>query len=195
MNVHAIETHYAGCRFRSRIEARWAVFFDALRLRWEYEREGFQLSTGWYLPDFWLPEIGPGGAWIEIKGERPTKREEALCMELACATHRPVYLFSGAIPTPGELLIDDDAALLFDSNGTDGTDPSYMRWDLGHQWCECIACGRLGIHFEARAARLGCGHIPGDRGHAPATPRLVAALTAARSARFDCGHPIHPGGR
>lgn len=26
----ALETRYAGCRFRSRIEARWAVFFAAL---------------------------------------------------------------------------------------------------------------------------------------------------------------------
>lgn len=27
-----IETWYASCRFRSRLEARWAVFFDTLRL-------------------------------------------------------------------------------------------------------------------------------------------------------------------
>lgn len=28
--IRAIETRYAGCRFRSRLEARWAVFFDHL---------------------------------------------------------------------------------------------------------------------------------------------------------------------
>ncbi len=37
----AIETLYKGYRFRSRLEARWAVFFDALGLKWEYEKEGF----------------------------------------------------------------------------------------------------------------------------------------------------------
>ncbi len=28
--IKAIETRYKGYRFRSRLEARWAVFFDAL---------------------------------------------------------------------------------------------------------------------------------------------------------------------
>ncbi len=38
-NVKALETHYRGWRFRSRIEARWAVFFDALGISWDYELE------------------------------------------------------------------------------------------------------------------------------------------------------------
>jgi hypothetical protein len=34
------------------------VFFDALGLDWEYEREGYDLgAAGWYLPDFWLPSL------------------------------------------------------------------------------------------------------------------------------------------
>jgi hypothetical protein len=48
-----IETWYKGHRFRSRLEARWAVFFDALQFRWEYEPQGYVLpNTGCYLPDF-----------------------------------------------------------------------------------------------------------------------------------------------
>jgi hypothetical protein len=39
----AKETRYRGCRFRSRIEARWAVFFDTLGIKWWYEPEGFSL--------------------------------------------------------------------------------------------------------------------------------------------------------
>ncbi len=65
--IKAIETSYKGYRFRSRLEARWAVFFDALGIEWEYEPEGFDLGDlGWYLPDFWLPqaefhaEVKPG---------------------------------------------------------------------------------------------------------------------------------------
>ena len=51
--IQAIETEYNGYRFRSRLEARWAVFFDALGVRYEYEPEGFRLPGGdWYLPDF-----------------------------------------------------------------------------------------------------------------------------------------------
>ena len=36
-----IETVYKGFKFRSRLEARWAVFFDACGVRWEYEPEGY----------------------------------------------------------------------------------------------------------------------------------------------------------
>jgi hypothetical protein len=42
--IKAIETRYKGYRFRSRLEARWAVFFDALGVEWEYEKEGFDLG-------------------------------------------------------------------------------------------------------------------------------------------------------
>lgn len=51
-----IPTSYNGHRFRSRLEARWAVFFDALGVPWEYEQDGFELPNGdRYLPDFWFP--------------------------------------------------------------------------------------------------------------------------------------------
>ena|ERR1043166_9258726 len=61
----AIETQYRGYRFRSRLEARWAVYFDALHLQWEYEKEGFRFACGTcYLPDFWLPQVE---MWAEVK--------------------------------------------------------------------------------------------------------------------------------
>jgi hypothetical protein len=75
--VKAIETTYAGHRFRSRLEARWAVLFDAQGVRWQYEVEGYECSrrlSAWcdedappirYLPDFWLPDLG---CWAEVKG-------------------------------------------------------------------------------------------------------------------------------
>lgn len=66
--VTAIETSYKGYRFRSRLEARWAVFFDHLKLEWKYEPQGYRIGAGGgvlYLPDFWLP--GPG-LWVEVKG-------------------------------------------------------------------------------------------------------------------------------
>ena len=53
--LKAIETEYKGYRFRSRLEARWAVFFDACGVKWEYEPEGYDLGNGtYYLPDFLL---------------------------------------------------------------------------------------------------------------------------------------------
>ncbi len=70
--MKAIETIYNGYRFRSRLEARWAVFFDTLGVKWEYEGEGYDLNGTWYLPDFWLPEQE---CFIEIKGAEPSKEE------------------------------------------------------------------------------------------------------------------------
>ena len=65
MDIKPIETHYNGYRFRSRLEARWAVFFDAAGIKYEYEPEGYVLDDGTpYLPDFYLPELR---AFVEIK--------------------------------------------------------------------------------------------------------------------------------
>ena len=56
--IRAIETEYKGYRFRSRLEARWAVFFDAMGAQWDYEPQGYRLPSGrGYLPDFLLPEV------------------------------------------------------------------------------------------------------------------------------------------
>ena len=64
--IKAIETYYKGYRFRSRLEARWAVFFDAAGIKYEYEPEGFVMSDGTkYLPDFYLPE---SKTFFECKG-------------------------------------------------------------------------------------------------------------------------------
>jgi hypothetical protein len=65
--MKAIETRYKGYRFRSRLEARWAVYFDALGVKWTYEYEGFELPNGTrYLPDFYLPDFDE---YVEIKGD------------------------------------------------------------------------------------------------------------------------------
>ncbi|MBM4140452.1 MAG: hypothetical protein FJ242_03010 [Nitrospira sp.] len=56
--IKPIETIYKGYRFRSRLEARWAVFFDALNIPYQYEVEGFKMANGdKYLPDFLLPKV------------------------------------------------------------------------------------------------------------------------------------------
>ena len=54
MDIKPIETEYKGYRFRSRLEARWAVFFDACGFKWDYEPEGYEVGGVKYLPDFRL---------------------------------------------------------------------------------------------------------------------------------------------
>ncbi len=44
--MKAIQTTYDGVLFRSRTEARWALFFNRLNIPWFYEYEGFELPSG-----------------------------------------------------------------------------------------------------------------------------------------------------
>ena len=106
MLIKAIDTVYNGYKFRSRLEARWAVFFDTLSVQYDYEKEGFDLDGTWYLPDFWIPDWN---CWIEIKPDilrlRPSfndkeeykepKRELTLCRKLSDGTNKVVLLIGG----------------------------------------------------------------------------------------------------
>ena len=77
--IKPLETHYNGYRFRSRLEARWAVFFDHLAIDWEYEFEGFNIEGGTpYLPDFLLKDDGEfPDVFVEVKPQKPMKPKES----------------------------------------------------------------------------------------------------------------------
>lgn len=92
--LKAIETAYKGYRFRSRLEARWAIYFDVCGIKWEYELEGFDLgSLGSYLPDFWLPQVQ---MWAEVKAQKFTAEEYAKCLALANCSKTCVLMLEGA---------------------------------------------------------------------------------------------------
>jgi hypothetical protein len=92
--IKSIETRYNGVLFRSRAEARWAFFLDYLSVPWKYKHEGFELQSGRYVPDFWLPTVN-GGTWLEIKGQDATETERLLACELATAIGRDVFIAVG----------------------------------------------------------------------------------------------------
>ena len=73
MYIKPIETVYNGYKFRSRLEARWAVFFDEAGIKYEYEPEGFTDGDLCYLPDFYLPEHN---IYVEVKPHREDFEEE-----------------------------------------------------------------------------------------------------------------------
>lgn len=58
IDIRPVATSYRGVVFRSRLEARWAIFFDGIAVQWMYEPERYQLGSGReYLPDFYLPSL------------------------------------------------------------------------------------------------------------------------------------------
>lgn len=187
-DLKPIETRYKGYRFRSRLEARWAVFFDTLGIAWEYEKEGFDLGeAGWYLPDFWLPEQR---CWIEVKGSRPSDADNAKCGALALASGFDVFVLIGEVPRvvydgwgPNEEWPGAANAIEKFFGGEDDA------WDCGHEWHECEKCHYVGIRFPESDKRLPCGC---DGKDISVTRRLIFAYNEARSARFEhgeCGAP------
>lgn len=194
-SIKAIETVYNGYRFRSRLEARWAVFFDALGVKYEYEKEGFDLGeAGWYLPDFWLPELK---CWIEIKGQEPTEREEAVASRLAVQSGADTYLFWGPVEVP--FILHGNGGMAWDGCGPafwyspSGEERGHT--DAGYWWCECPVCHKLTIQFEGRVDRITCNCPEAAKrsvAYACATPRIMAAYTAARQARFEHGETPPP---
>lgn len=104
MIIQAIETRYAGHHFRSRLEARWAVFFNALGIKWEYEPQGYTVGRNKipYLPDFYLPELK---AVVEVKGDAERLDLNLLADFLDGSRDAHTVLVLGSIPKEDRLAI------------------------------------------------------------------------------------------
>lgn len=186
--MRALETTYRGWRFRSRLEARYAVFFDVLGVQWEYEKEGYDLSGhfhegqqlppgSYYLPDFWLKNVSfrdraDDGVWFEVKGRSPEDDEVALLNILGDVTGFPAVIVAGLWePTP-EFIEMYEAAPFWD-------EPMHFYK------CHGRACGHLkidwGLGNRDECPRCGGLSTPEHEG-------LLTALRHARGTRFDEPH-------
>lgn len=183
-------TKYAGILFRSRLEARWAVFFDALGIAWEYEPETFVYgheNCYEYTPDFRLTRgrlsIGRPSVYVEVK-----PNDEAM---------RSIdYKLGEAVEGSGPLR---DAGLILLGpipNGNRGTYAHAMlTWHKGPdlRWVEFVEDCNCVHLLESRDGVGGYPLPPGTT--VTARPgefggrRARAAYDAARNERFDL-HPI-----
>lgn len=156
--MKAIETQYKGYRFRSRLEARWAVFFDALGLKWCYEVEGFELKDGArYLPDFFIQHYAHAdrGYWLEVKGPAPTTEELDNLQRLANGSGHHAYLLHG--------------------------DPIEFDYWFASYYLETVHAGkRLGVLANI-APFMCCPEL------APTPMRMAHAAVKGRQARFEFG--------
>lgn len=209
ITIKAIETSYAGCRFRSRLEARWAVFFDAAGVVWQYEPQGYSLPSGPYLPDFWLPY---SGVWFEVKPTFPDGRTIALAWDLCNGTGAPVTVACGEIDRPmlykGNHLWTGASIGCFqadtnDAHAAPGISLVYVPI------LECADCREVFavrsfaelLYREDESPRVHALHLPcpngtpdsyGKEGRGILSEKVVAAAIEARSARFEFGERGRP---
>jgi hypothetical protein len=178
--IKAIETHYNGYRFRSRLEARWAVFFDTLNVRYEYEPEGFELLDGtWYLPDFWIADLR---SFIDVKGQvseridltkiHSWRKQDAIIV--LCGTPGNADIKQYCPNRIDEhcafsLCQDCGALILVDRDVLPDKDVAI-----------CWVCSSRGAN-DFQVFKLG------GEGFIVPDPRIEAAYEAARSARFEHG--------
>lgn len=171
--IRPIETRYKGRRFRSRLEARWAVFFDHLDIPWEYEPEGFHTEDGPYLPDFRLW----GRVWAEVKPDEGLTFAKHASLELIAAMPwaRKCEELAYGFGMDVLVCIGEPTSLTLPLCVCWGEQREDVQWLWGG-W-QAYDEGR--IWWE----------MPDDQRHdsAACIPRVQAAVRAALSARFEHG--------
>jgi hypothetical protein len=134
-----IPTEYGGIRFRSRLEARWACFFDAIGWRWEYEPLDFD---GW-IPDFLL-HTRPLSTLVEVKPDVAVEQlhRHVPKIERALGKHACYeVLLLGCTPFPfGETNMGGhDAAGLLGAAGEDENGRPVRTYETA-EWITCAQC-------------------------------------------------------
>jgi hypothetical protein len=188
--MKAIDTLYKGCYFRSRTEARWAVFFDALGVRWEYEKEGYDLGDGiYYLPDFWFPDHKMFGE-VKPEGEL-TKDEVEKAKRLCRQSGRTVWIFKG-IPSFG--FEKDDLAVpcyFFGkphfASDENGFDPKPGEWNDAMYEIERVNYFNYYFPFTNDLIPIPDGMFESGQPCEYCHDKFLIATRKARSARFEHG--------
>lgn len=197
--IRVIETWFDGIHFRSRTEARWAVFFKSSGLRYEYEKEGHDLGGGvWYLPDFWLPDLG---RWFEVKGQRPSRDEIEKCRALAYESGSEVLLAVGTPDPESEQIIRVYPDLDFVVEGKDVRNYGLRNWraypaptDEYQDWWQFaddhLQEGIIWLDSSVYGAACLGPHRERSTDHFPSIANSATArgFNAARRERFGAHH-------
>lgn len=137
------KTKHNGYLFRSRLEARWALFLEFLKIDYLYEPKTFDLKNGHsYTPDFYLPILN---IWIEIKPTYPTEEERERAKLLDNETPfqgSKVYIFYGSMSPP------------FVNKFQEGTKGILFLEDREEEplcWCQCSICNSIQIGLRGKS--------------------------------------------
>ena len=177
--ISALESRCLGYVFRSRMEARWAIFMDALKVPFHYELEAFNLGGICYLPDFYLPTMD---VFIEVKSPLAGPVDYEKIQLLADHTRKAVYV----VKTPPEAPCVRETKCGYVWHGS-LFDVFDRGGDEEHLWCQCRKCGALGIEWHGLSNRIECGCNSSNDIDWPNfdTDTLVAAYNKSKSWRFD----------
>jgi hypothetical protein len=177
-SLKPIQTFWNDLYFRSRLEARWAVFYDRLGIKYEYEKEGYNLGDGiYYLPDFWLPDQK---IWVEVKPMDPNEQERQKAERLVAASGFNLAFAVGQIEC-GERCDTETNPHDIIGFSTDG----YIWGDQGYVWCRC-SCGKYGLEYGSKQDRI-CSnkHLQNYLGPQFHEDPILIAYRIARMWRFD----------
>jgi len=175
--MKAIETEYAEHLFRSRLEARYAVFLDTVGEKWVYEPDTYDLDGEWYLPDFWLPRMN---CFLEIKGPQPTESEIRKCRKLQYHSGKAVLIAYG-LPNQNEMIW-----FAWDSGDSGGGMDEYpVKWGLDENRQLTLVLRDYNPNRTYFSEEWKVAFVPSDDW---ADMALVQpAITKAKQARFEFG--------
>lgn len=182
MSARGITTVVNGIEYRSRLEARWALFFE--KLGWDATYEPFD-GDG-YIPDFliagdhpMLVEVKPAVTPIEY-GDPIPKVTNGLAKRW---THD--ILIVGASPIIRSQFGDMSAGFLGENQSEihqeSAGKPSAWTFNSA-MWAYCRHCGETGVYHEVQTYAIRpCGHYDGDGYLGDPDGRMLRRLWAEAS--------------
>lgn len=171
----AIETIYAGHRFRSRLEAKWAAFFTNIGWEWTYE----PFDGNGYIPDFlirgerpFLVEVKPAVTVEDYKdpiekieaGLRGHWKHDVLIVGADPIAPEQIFgPYSDGYISPG--VLGDSCWFESDEEGANwhiGENGNHWSWD-DSAWTRCVRCKQIGITSSMQSfANRPCSHYDGN---------------------------------
>lgn len=163
-----------GFCFRSRLEARWAIFLEYLQIDYLYEPKTFRLPNGHkYTPDFYLPSRR---VWFEIKPTYPTELERERAQLLSSMPsvkgHRILLIYGSVQPPFVKKFYEGAKAIEFFPNG-EQMEPM--------AWTQCETCKAFDLGLRCRPP---C-HPEANKGSVTPSLRLQMAFEYVSKVDFD----------
>lgn len=137
MNNAPIETYYNGILFRSKNEAKWARFFDLLKINANYEPETVNGYLGiMYKPDFYFPDYevyGEVKSTFDSLHDPRTERKIGAAIDYQSTAVSKGLLLLGSFPYDVRIIqgLELRISWLFCNKGVQGADANIYINDAG----------------------------------------------------------------